>query len=115
MPQKPVLPRLSSSLKTYRQLHRDFLFLLLHPPVFGLIAAFFLQELLGLSNAAGASSSKGNVFGFIDPIIDKFTNIDVWALLFIQLLQFYNGLTFFAIMTIYGLVIYFRAVLEVIV
>lgn len=66
-------------------------------------------------NVVGASSSQANVFGFIDPIFDKYTNGRVWGLLFIQLLQIQNGLAFIAIMTIYALILYFRAILEVII
>lgn len=63
----------------------------------------------------GVTSSATNLFGFVDPIIDRYTNGRVWALLFIQLLQIHNGLTVFAIITIYALVTYFRALVEVIV
>ena len=68
-----------------------------------------------LTNVIGSTSQVGNVFGFIDPIFDKFTNDRVWALLAIQLLQIHTGLTFFALMTIYGILLFFRAALEVIV
>lgn len=63
----------------------------------------------------GVTSSAENVFGFIDPIFDKYTNGRVWALLFIQLLQIHNGLAFFAMMMIYSILIYFRAIIEIIV
>lgn len=67
------------------------------------------------TNVVGATSSKSNVFGFIDPIFDKYTNGRIWGLLFIQLLQIQNGLAFIAIITIYALITYFRAILEVII
>lgn len=67
------------------------------------------------TNVVGATSSKSNIFGFIDPIFDKYTNGRIWGLLFIQLLQIHNGLAFIAIITIYSLITYFRAVLEVII
>lgn len=67
------------------------------------------------TNVIGLTSSNNNVFGFIDPIFDKYTNSQIWGLLFIQLLQFYNGLTLVAMMTIYSLILYFRAILEVII
>ncbi|MDG1436435.1 MAG: type IV secretion system protein [Rickettsiaceae bacterium] len=63
----------------------------------------------------GNTSRAGNVFGFIDTVFNKYTNSDIWFLLLIQFLQFYNGLTFFAIMTIYSLILYFKSLLEVIV
>lgn len=66
-------------------------------------------------NVVGATSSKANIFGFIDPIFDKYTNGRIWGLLFIQLLQIHNGLAFIAIITIYSLITYFRAILEVII
>lgn len=68
-----------------------------------------------LTNVVGITSNTGNIFGFVDPIIDKYTNGTIWGLLFIQLLQIHTGLTFFAIMTMYSILIYFRALLEVIV
>lgn len=67
------------------------------------------------TNVVGATSSKSNIFGFIDPIFDKYTNGRIWGLLFIQLLQIQNGLAFIAIITIYSLITYFRAILEVII
>lgn len=68
-----------------------------------------------VTNVVGATSSRSNIFGFIDPIFDKYTNGRIWGLLFIELLQIHNGLTFIAIITVYGLITYFRAVLEVII
>ncbi|MDP4709037.1 MAG: type IV secretion system protein, partial [Rickettsiaceae bacterium] len=68
-----------------------------------------------LTTVVGVTSNTGNIFGFVDPIIDKYTNSTIWGLLFIQLLQIHTGLTFFAIMTMYSILIYFRALLEVIV
>jgi type IV secretion system protein VirB6 len=67
------------------------------------------------SQVIGVTSTTGNIFGFIDPIFDRYTNPNIWALLAIQLLQIHNGLAFFAIMTIYSILIYFRAILEVII
>ncbi len=68
-----------------------------------------------MSNVSGLTSSKSNIFGFIDPIFDKYTNGRFWLLLFIQLLQIHNGLIVVAIITIYSLTLYFRAILEVII
>jgi type IV secretion system protein VirB6 len=68
-----------------------------------------------MTAVVGVTSQAGNVFGFIDPIFDKYTNGRTWGLLFIQLLQIHTGMTFFAIITIYAILIYFRAILEVIV
>ncbi len=68
-----------------------------------------------MTNVVGLTSSKSNIFGFIDPIFDKYTNGRFWLLLFIQLLQIHNGLIVVAIITIYSLILYFRAILEVII
>ncbi|WP_392505976.1 type IV secretion system protein [Rickettsia sp. 2024-CO-Wats] len=68
-----------------------------------------------VTNVVGATSSRSNIFGFIDPIFDKYTNGRIWGLLFIELLQIHNGLAFIAIITIYSLITYFRAILEVII
>lgn len=68
-----------------------------------------------LTNVIGATSNTGNIFGFIDPIFDRYTNGNIWALLFIQLFQLHNGLAFFALLTIYSLLTYLRSVLEIIV
>lgn len=67
------------------------------------------------TSVVGVTSSKSNIFGFIDPIFDKYTNGRIWGLLFIQLLQIQNGLAFIAIIIIYSLITYFRAILEVII
>ncbi|XVN43618.1 MAG: type IV secretion system protein [Candidatus Rickettsia vulgarisii] len=68
-----------------------------------------------MTNIVGLTGTKSNIFGFIDPIFDKYTDGRFWLLLFIELLQIHNGLTFVAIITIYSLLLYFRAILEVIV
>ena len=68
-----------------------------------------------LNTVIGVTSNVGNIFGFIDPIFDRYANGNVWALLAIQLLQIQNGLAFFACLTIYSILTYFRAVLEVII
>ncbi len=68
-----------------------------------------------MRNVVGISSSTTNIFGFIDPIFDRYTNPRVWGLLFIQLLQIHNGLFLIALMSIYSLLLYFRGILEVII
>ena len=67
-----------------------------------------------MSSVVGETSEVGNPFRFIDPVLDRYTNPTFWALLGIQLLQIHNGLCFFAILTIYSILIYYRAVIEVI-
>ena len=68
-----------------------------------------------LSSVVGVTSQVGNIFGFVDPVFDKYTNGTIWGLLFIQLLMIHNGMCFFAIITIYSIILYFRALLEVII
>lgn len=68
-----------------------------------------------MSNVVGETSEVGNPFRFIDPILDRYTDPTFWSLLGIQLLQIHNGLCFFAILTIYSILIFYRAVFEVIV
>ncbi len=68
-----------------------------------------------LSTIVGVTGNAANIFGFIDPIFDRYGNGDVWALLAIQLLQIHNGLAFFACLAIYSMLTYLRAVLEVII
>lgn len=68
-----------------------------------------------LSNVVGETSDVENPFRFIDPVLDRYTNPTFWALLAIQLLQIHNGLCFFAILTIYSILVYYRAVFEVII
>ncbi len=68
-----------------------------------------------MGKVVGASSSTTNIFGFVDPIFDKYTNPRIWSLLLTQLMQIHNGVAIFAVMTIYAILIYFRAVLEVII
>jgi type IV secretion system protein VirB6 len=80
-----------------------------------LFSAFIKGTDYIMTNVVGLTSSKSNIFGFIDPIFDKYTNGRFWLLLFIQLLQIHNGLIVVAIITIHSLMLYFRAILEVII
>ncbi|UCM86158.1 MAG: type IV secretion system protein [Rickettsia endosymbiont of Culicoides impunctatus] len=80
-----------------------------------LFSAFIKGTDYIMTNVVGLTSSQSNIFGFIDPIFDKYTNGRFWLLLFIQLLQIHNGLIVVAIITIYSLILYFRAILEVII
>jgi len=68
-----------------------------------------------LNSVIGVTSNVGNIFGFVDPIFDRYSNGNFWALLFIQLLQLTNGLAFFACLAMYSILIYLRAVLEVVI
>ena len=61
------------------------------------------------------TSSEGNIFGFIDPIISRYLNLKLWGLLFIQMIQFWNGLTILAILTIYSILTYIKAIIKIIV
>jgi type IV secretion system protein VirB6 len=76
----------------------------------------FIEGTEYLMNATvGTTSTAGNIFGFIDPVVEKYINERVWQLLLIQLLQFHNGLTIFALMTIYSILIFAKAVLQIVI
>lgn len=68
-----------------------------------------------MTSVSGVTSSLGNPFGFIDPIFDRYTDPTIFALLFIQLLQIQLGLVFFAIIAIYAMFLYLKAIVQVIV
>ncbi len=68
-----------------------------------------------LNSVIGITSNVGNIFGFVDPIFERYTDSNFWSLLFIQLLQLTNGLAFFACLAMYSIIIYLRAVIEVII
>lgn len=68
-----------------------------------------------MTSVIGVTSNVENVFGFIDPVFDKYTNSSIWFLLFIQLLHIHTGLTFFALVVMYALLLYLSALIEVIV
>jgi type IV secretion system protein VirB6 len=68
-----------------------------------------------MTSVSGVTSSVGNPFGFIDPIFDRYTDPTIFALLFIQLLQIQLGLVFFAIIAIYAMFLYLKAIVQVIV
>lgn len=58
-------------------------------------------------------TSEEHIFGFVDVIISKYTNPQLWLLIGIQLLQIFNGLGFAAIMVIYGIWIFMIAFLQI--
>lgn len=66
-------------------------------------------------SVSGVTSSVGNLFGFVDIIFDKYTNPTIWKILFVNLLQFYNGMIFIAILMIEAILTYLMAVLDVVV
>ncbi len=68
-----------------------------------------------INSILGATSSVGNIFGYIDPILDKYTNSRLWALIAIQLFQIHNGLAILSIMIITGILTYAKSILEVII
>lgn len=63
----------------------------------------------------GVNSSVGNVFGFVDIIFDKYTNPTIWKILAVNLLQFYNGMTYLAILMIEAILGYLLAVIDVVI
>lgn len=64
---------------------------------------------------SGSTSSVNNMFGFLDPLIKRYLNWEIWALLLIQLLQIHSGLFILSIMSIYAIMIYFKAALQIII
>lgn len=53
-----------------------------------------------INSTINITSSKGNIFGFIDPLIDFYFNSDVWWLIFIEFVSFWQGTTIFAVLLI---------------
>lgn len=70
-----------------------------------------INQLMGW--VTGVTSSQGNVFGFIDPIFNRYTDPNMWFVLLVELL--YLPLTLFVILAVIGMLQYLRAILEVIV
>ncbi len=68
-----------------------------------------------LINSIVGATSGSNIFGFLDLIFDKYMNPTMWGLIAIELLSPFNGVTFFAIITIYSILIYLIAVLQVVI
>jgi type IV secretion system protein VirB6 len=68
-----------------------------------------------LINSVVGSTNNGSIFGFVDLIFDKYLNPKMWGLLTIELLSPFNGVTFFAIITIYSIIIYLAAVLQIVI
>lgn len=80
--------------------------------VFGL----FLDGMSYLAySVSGVTSSVGNLFGFVDIIFDKYINPTIWKILFVNLLQFYNGMTFVAILMIEAILTYLMSVIDVVI
>jgi type IV secretion system protein VirB6 len=76
----------------------------------------FLGGMSYLANSVmGATSSDGNLFGFVDVIFDKYTNPVVWKILFVELLQIQNGMTYLALLMIESIFSYLSAVVEVVI
>jgi type IV secretion system protein VirB6 len=67
------------------------------------------------SNVMGATSSVGNLFGFVDVIFDKYTNPIVWKILCVELLQIQNGMTYLSLLMIEAIFSYLSAVVEVVI
>ncbi|HJK87628.1 MAG TPA: type IV secretion system protein [Candidatus Megaira endosymbiont of Hartmannula sinica] len=60
-------------------------------------------------------NSEDNLFGFIDPLIGKYTHPDLWKMLLASLLQFGNGMFIFAGIMIYSILLYLRVIIEIII
>ncbi len=68
-----------------------------------------------MHSATGITSSADNAFGFIDPILHKYTNKTIWQLLFNQMLQIGNGMFILAIMVMIGIITFLIAIIQVVV
>lgn len=66
-------------------------------------------------SVTGVTSSVGNLFGFVDIIFDKYINPTIWKVLFVNLLQFYNGMTYVAILMIEAILAYLMSVIDVVI
>lgn len=60
------------------------------------------------------ASDATNPFGFLDPIFDRYTALDFWVAIIVQLCQFWTGMGFLALLTIAGVTIFMAALLEVV-
>lgn len=68
-----------------------------------------------MKNATGGGGSTSNVFGFIDPLLNTYLNPQVWAIIFVQLFQIFNGGIIISFILILGIFYYLMAIIMVIV
>ncbi|MGC0372271.1 MAG: hypothetical protein DGJ47_000981 [Rickettsiaceae bacterium] len=68
-----------------------------------------------MTTITGATATVGNPFGFIDPIFDRYTNPNIIALLMIQAIYFPAALIIFAIIALYALYLYIKAIIQIII
>lgn len=71
------------------------------------------NELINIFTSA--SSSTTNPFGFLDPVFDTYICPAFWFSLLVQLVQFWTGLGFLALLVIAGVTIFFATLLEIVV
>jgi type IV secretion system protein VirB6 len=66
-------------------------------------------------NVVGASSSSTNIFGFLDPIFERYGQEEYWGMILIYLVHLHNGLFIIAIFLIIGTLDFLKSALEVVV
>jgi len=75
---------------------------------------FFLNSVDEMMNiVTAATSTVGNPFGFIDPIIDKYTSSDLWSIIGIYIQNFPYGYVIPAVLVMVGIMYFMKAILEV--
>jgi type IV secretion system protein VirB6 len=70
---------------------------------------YLFKEVVGLT------SNPDNPFGFMDIIFDKYTNEDLWVILFTEFIAVYHGLTVTAIMTVIAILSFLVLVIDIVV
>jgi type IV secretion system protein VirB6 len=63
---------------------------------------------------AGAPGSVANPFSFLDPVFNTYISAEFWKAIFIQLLQFWNGMGLLALLVLCGVVLFFSTLLEIV-
>jgi type IV secretion system protein VirB6 len=67
-----------------------------------------------MQHVIGAGSSVDNIFGFVDPLIQTYLNVDLWAIILIQFLSFWDGGFIIGIILTLSIFFYLLAILMVI-
>jgi type IV secretory pathway VirB6-like protein len=67
-----------------------------------------------ISSVSGLTSSANNIFGFIDPFMEKLSNDQFWAALAAQIASIHNGLTVIGILVLLGILSFLMGAFEII-
>jgi type IV secretion system protein VirB6 len=68
-----------------------------------------------ITKVVGYSSSSNNIFGFMDPILQRYLQPQFWGLMLVYLFQLHNGLWVIGIILIFGTLNYVKVVLEIVI